>query len=843
MLGTETKSSRKALHSLRARYLFIAACVCLFLLACAIVANHHTRAVSQTNSAALQLRDEVTAAIGEIRNTIWKADIALNATLISPRAEYQRDILTSLNYARDALNTLASNPAIAVAGLSQDVQQLHDTLALLTDKVQYLIVQRQDPNWVYPLLPYINQKLLDPNTAFETAAAMALQEIAEDDGRSYASELYGRFDAVHDLWRRKILNFRAIIIRFAGLNNVDVTPQEKNIDELHTEIEEKLAMLQTWKDQGRLGLQAEEALATMQEASTRWQQNWATARELRSSSIWRQDLHYMESAIRPQQQQVFTALAAIENGIMAWSAQNVATVQRAAAQVSLALWGLAGVALGFVILVYIMIDRSVLSPIARIASELSAEGDDTSYRLEARSSREIHRLVTAFNTMRKQVHQRQLALEYQAMHDTLTGLPNRVLLQDRLEHTMQIMKRQHQPMALLLLDLDRFKEINDALGHPVGDQLLQQVGQRLESILRESDTVARLGGDEFAVVAPNTDSHQALQFAGKIAKLIKEVFRVEKLNLYVGVSIGVAVYPGHGEDAATLIRHADVAMYRAKHNNLDSALFESVHIEHSAERLALVDELHTELEHVRNLQLYYQPQIDLFTRQVIAVEALLRWPHPQMGAVAPEQVVNTAEHTGLIDLLTNWVLATALADSADFLVAGERLGVAVNLSAWNLRNPGLPGAVAEILDAHDVAAEKLTLEITESAMMYDPVRAREILTALSQMKVNLAVDDFGTGFSSLGYLKMLPVNELKIDRSFVMNMQDDENDAIIVHSTIELAHNLGLKVIAEGVENRESLLRLRQQKCDMAQGYHIAQPLPAEAFKRWLKDYHLRIAQ
>ncbi len=843
MQGTQSTSSRKALHSLRGRYLFVAACVCIFLVACAIVANHHTRTVSQANSAALQLRDAVTAAIGKIRNTIWKADIALNATLISPSAEYQRDIVASLNYASHELDTLADNPAVSVAGLAQDVQQLREALALLTGKVQHLIAQRQDPNWVYPLLPYITQKLLDPNTAFETAAATALQEITEEDGRAYASDRFGLFDQARDLWRRKILNFRAVIIRFAGLNNVDVTPQETNIDALHAEIEEKLALLQSWKDQGRLGLQAEESLATMQEASTRWQKNWAIARELRSSSIWRQDLHYMESEIRPQQQQVFTALAAIENGIVAWSAQNVATVQRAASQVSLALWGLAGVALGFIALVYFMIDRSVLRPIARIASELSTDSEDRSHRLEERSSREIHRLVSAFNTMRKQVRQRQRALEHQALHDTLTGLPNRVLLQDRLEQAMQMMKRNREPMALLLLDLDRFKEVNDALGHAVGDQLLQHVGQRLESVLRESDTVARLGGDEFAVVAPNTDSQQALQFASKIAQVIKEVFRVEKVNLYVGVSIGVAIYPAHGTDASTLIRHADVAMYRAKNNNLDFALFDPSQIEHSADRLALVDELHSELANARNLRLYYQPQIDLFTRQVIAVEALLRWPHPQMGAISPEHIVSMAEHTGLIDSLTNWVLATALTESAEFIAAGERLGVAVNLSAWNLRNPELPATVAQVLQAHDVPAGKLTLEITESAMMYDPVRAREVLTELSDMKVNLAIDDFGTGFSSLGYLKMLPVAELKIDRSFVLNMQDEENDAIIVRSTIELAHNLGLKVVAEGVETRESLLQLRQQKCDLAQGYHIAQPLPAEDFKRWLQDYYLRIAQ
>ena len=837
MLKASIPSSARSRRSLRTRYLSVATGVCIFLLACAMFANRYTSEVSRTNSEALQLRDRASEAIGKIRNLVWKADIALNATLISPSTKYERDIVTSLNSARQELHSLSANPAIDIAGLSEQLQRLRDALALLTDKVQYLAARREDVNWVYPLLPYITQKLLDPNNAFETAAGLALREIAENDGRPYASDLYGRFDQVRDLWRLKILNFRAVIIRFAGLNNIEMTPQEENIDKLNEEIEAQLAELRVLKDEGKLDLGAEDALATMQAASRRWQTNWKAAKELRSASVWREDLHYMETVVRPKQEQVFAALTTIEHGITSWSAENVATVRRVASQISAALWGLAAVALAFVILVYLMIDRSVLRPIARIASALSADGDDAGYRPDARSSREIHRLVEAFNTMRKQIRQRQMALEHQALHDTLTGLPNRMLLQDRLEHAIQMMKRDRRSMALLLLDLDRFKDVNDALGHPVGDQLLQQVGQRLGRVLRESDTVARLGGDEFAIVAPDTETEQARQFAAKIADLFKEVFRIDRLNLHVGVSIGIAVYPQHGQDAATLVRRADVAMYQAKRNNMDFQLFDLSRSEHSADRLALVDDLHTELDSSCNLQLYYQPQIDLRTDEVVAVEALLRWPHPQLGSIPPERIVNMAEHTGCIDALTLWVIDTALAQNAEFSGPDQRLGIAVNLSAWNLRDPKLPQHVAHLLTKHNFPAEKLTLEITESAMMNDPLRAREVLTELGHMNINLAIDDFGTGFSSLGYLKLLPVHELKIDRSFVINMQEDENDAIIVHSTIELAHNLGLSVTAEGVENQESLLRLREQKCDIAQGFHIARPLSFEALQRWFNDY------
>ena len=517
-----------------------------------------------------------------------------------------------------------------------------------------------------------------------------------------------------------------------------------------------------------------------------------------------------------------------------WSAENIAEVQRAAGQISNALWGLAGVALAFVILVYIMIDRSVLRPVASLAESLSTHSDGSLAHLKKRSSWEIHKLITAFNVMRTEVHQRQMALEHQTLHDALTGLPNRVLLQDRLEQSIQIMKRNNGSMALLLLDLDRFKEVNDALGHQVGDELLQQVGQRLEALLRHSDTVARLGGDEFAIVAPNTYSRQAAQFADKIASAIKDVFQVGKQNLYIGVSIGVAVYPNHGTDTGTLIRHADIAMYTAKRNNLNYCLYEKTRDKRRVDKLALVGDLHKELQNTENLQLYYQPQIDLLNHEVVAIEALLRWPHPQLGSILPEHIIKMAEHTGLIAALTQWVIETSLAETGPLRQTGKPFSIAINLSAWNLQDPELPAAIEQTLEKHGVPAGQLTLEITESAMMNDPLRARKILTRLSEMEVKLAVDDFGTGFSSLGYLKMLPVNDLKIDRSFVINMEGDENDAIIVHSIIELAHNLGLKVIAEGVENQQTLLRLQQQKCDIAQGFHISPPLSRGAAQQWL---------
>jgi diguanylate cyclase (GGDEF)-like protein len=780
----------RPLHSLKSRYLFIAAAVSVFLIGGAAIANWYATNVSDSNSRALLQQEKVSQTIGDIRNAIWMADIALNSMLISPQTEHERDTLANLEHAESILAMLKNSPNIDISSLARQVHKLQANLAALHEKVRYLIGQRQDPNWVYPLLPYISQKLLEPNNTFDTAVSSALQEIAEDDGRPYASPLYGQFDELRDLWRRKILNFRAVIIRFAGLNMVEMTPQEQNIEKLHEEIEHRLGTLAVLAQQGGLGLATEAALEQMQEASTSWQENWRSAKALRSSSVWRNDINYMKTEIRPIQEKVFYTLWESETAVLAWSARNVSTVQQATNQIIAELWLLAGLALGFVVLVYILINRSVLRPIAGIAHAMSEEGGERSYRAHERSSREIYQLVTSFNVMRKQIHQRQIALEHQAMHDSLTGLPNRLLLHDRLAQAIHIMKRSGEPMALLLLDLDRFKEINDALGHQVGDHLLQQVAHRLQEQLRESDTVARLGGDEFAIVAPSTGIEQAKRFADKIVRSIKDVFEIGNQNLYVGVSVGVALYPDHGEDATTLIRHADIAMYVAKRNSLGHSVYEASQDRNSVDKLALVGDLHEELRGGTRLQLYYQPQIDMFTRNVVAIEALLRWTHPHLGPISPEHIINMAEHTGLIAALTQWVIDTALREYGDLRDSGNQLGIAINLSAWNLQDPTLPQTVGRALEKHGVPAPALTLEITESAMMNDPVCARSILLELSELGVNLSIDDFGTGFSSLGYLKMLPVNDLKIDKSFVIDMLEDDNDAIIVRSTIELAHNL-----------------------------------------------------
>lgn len=428
----------------------------------------------------------------------------------------------------------------------------------------------------------------------------------------------------------------------------------------------------------------------------------------------------------------------------------------------------------------------------------------------------------------------QRALEHQALHDGLTGLPNRVLLRDRLQQAILNGQREGEGVALLLMDLDRFKDVNDTFGHHHGDALLKVVGARLATVLRSSDTVARLGGDEFAVVLPGLhDQGAANQCASKILQALEQPFNLEGQTLAVAASIGIAVFPDHGADAETLIRHADIAMYVAKRGSGGYAVYTVEDDQQSADRVALVAELRQGIEEGQFV-LYYQPEVDCSTGQATGVEALVRWLHPRRGLVLPGQFIPLAEQTGLIRPLGLRILEAAIRQQKRWMDQGLKLPISVNLSMRNLHDANLVEHVSRLLTTHGVPGDRLKIEITESTLMFDPERALQVLAGLKALGIGLAIDDFGTGYSSLAYLKRLPVDEIKIDKSFVTEMLPETIDMMIVRSTVDLGHNLGLKVIAEGVEKKTTWEMLSADGCDRAQGFYFARPMPADQLENWL---------
>lgn len=436
-----------------------------------------------------------------------------------------------------------------------------------------------------------------------------------------------------------------------------------------------------------------------------------------------------------------------------------------------------------------------------------------------------------------------VALEYQVMHDathdSLTDLPNRVLLLDRLDQAINTAFREKQSLALLVLDLDHFKDINDTLGHHSGDQVLKHVALRLQGVVRKSDTLARLGGDEFAIMLPLAQERNYVEIViEKIQNAFLSPFIVGGLSLDVQVSIGIAIFPKHGKDVDTIMQRADVAMYVAKQNKEGFAIYSPKLDKHTPKRLTLMGELRQAIEN-GDLVLHYQPKINISGNCTVGVEALVRWQHAEHGLIPPDDFIPLAERTGLIKQLFFWVVKTALAQAEQWHNEQFKIGVAINLSPSTLLDADLPDIITGLLASSNVPARYITFEITEGSIIKDPDRALDILVRLAKMGINISIDDFGTGYSSLAYLKKMPVSELKIDQSFVQDMLKNDNDAVIVRSTIDLAHNMGLKVVAEGVEGKEIAARLKLLSCDIIQGYYYSIALNNNDCTEWLRSHPL----
>lgn len=423
---------------------------------------------------------------------------------------------------------------------------------------------------------------------------------------------------------------------------------------------------------------------------------------------------------------------------------------------------------------------------------------------------------------------------YESTHDSLTNLPNRTLFIDRLQQATHSAKRDGLTLAVLLLDIDRFKEVNDTLGHYNGDRLLKQVALRLSGIIREADTLARIGGDEFGFLLQSPGSASDIEkVAKKIKKSLSTPFSLENLSLDVQASIGAVFFPQHGKDVDTLIQRADVAMYVAKQDNLGFVFYSKKLDGHSPHRLTLMGELREAIKQ-GDLVLHYQPKILSASNQVSSAEALVRWQHEKHGFMPPDDFIPLAERTGLIQELTIWVLKKSLQQCTAWHKDNINIGIAVNISSLCLVDPEFPEIVTGLLASYDFPAKYLIMEITETTIMVDPDRCLETLNRLHQIGISFSIDDFGTGYSSLAYLKKLPVSEIKIDKSFVMDMLKNESDKTIVNATIQLGHNLGLKVVAEGVEDAETFDSLKSMGCDLLQGFYISKAISAENFITWI---------
>ncbi len=820
-------------RSLRGRYFTAAVLLALLIVASAVGTGVYVASVTERTDGNIALRYRLLAESRQVRDSVWEADFALQSYMLSPDRVARERVGQRLRNARVHLDHLIDDSR-SLPDLHDELLSVKDEIVALSTEATHLMHLRVDPDTLYPAMRLARSSMLEMQTQFYTESSLALHELVDEQG--YGSKAYRLLSEVRYGWSQTIAAYRLYLInRIASLAESRLGAQADDVEVLYEGVEKNLRALAVLANAGKLGLQSTESVAAMREAADKWHAEFLQVKQINRTDYWRSDVPILKHAVEPLIASIWQHLKTIDTRLETSVGQDVTVLVDMARYISQTFWVLAAVALVFIAVGFRFFDRLVLRPISELAEALRNEARGKGgTRLPRVNTRETRHLIEAFAEMRRQVRNRQHELEYQAHHDALTNLPNRTLLQERLAQRIESPSPQQTGTALMIMDLDRFKEINDTLGHQTGDQVLQQVGERLCKALRETDTVARLGGDEFALLLPDVDEDEAKAIAEKLLAALESSFQISRHNLYVGASIGIALYPRHGSDVQTLVQRADVAMYNAKRRNSGYAVYALEQDQYTIGRLSLVADLRQAINQDQ-LSLHFQPKLDIKSGAVRGAEALLRWHHPERGLIPLEQIVPIAEQTGLIKSLTLWVLDEALRQNAYWREVGLDLHVAVNISVWNLHDPDLDTHIRARLEQWGIPENRLILEITESAMMADPAHAMDMLLRLDAMGVHLAVDDFGTGFSSLSYLKRFPVSELKIDKSFVMDMMDDENDAVIVRSTIDLAHNLGLRVVAEGVESKDILDMLYILGCDTAQGYHFSRPLPSEELLRWIR--------
>jgi len=821
--------------SLRGRYLWVASLTVLLIFASTAFMQNFVTNTKNLRSRNIEERNELAIHTRHLRDAIMAIDRHLAAFLWEPSEERRAAVHQAIDQARERQQTLYAIPWMRRSGTAETLHRLPEALQALHTTLEQVMEARVDTERQFPPLSIIQERSNPAHNDFLSANRVAIA----DAGRLHPDDTALRWllASLRNDWLLMIGQFRIYVANRVGhLHLDDLGTQRRDVDTVQTQIASRLEQLARLDRAGRMDMELSDALVQMQAAAERWKKAFRDITALDVAHDWRIDAPYLRDTVEPAFSELWGTINRLDMAMEAFATEDIRAISQAGQTLINAFWTLAFLSLVLVIIGFLLFERTVLNPVTTMARAMRAEahGDDL-FPLPHPGNRETVHLVDAFSEMRRQIQERQQALEHQALHDALTGLPNRVLLQDRVEQAIRQQAQHDGCLGLLVMDLDGFKEVNDTLGHQMGDRLLQKLARRLSLHLNDTGTLARLGGDEFGILLPEADGERARTVAERLLAELERPFSVENHNLYVGCSIGIALYPQHARSALGLNRRADVAMYVAKREKRGVVLYDARQDSHSIQRLALAGELRQAIAG-EQLELHYQPQLRLRDGAVQGVEALLRWPHPQQGPISPEVFIPLAEQTGLIRPLTLWVLDQALAQCASWKQQGITFGtMGINLSVFNLQDSNLHQEVARLLKKWGIDPDCLLLEITESAMMANPIRALTILRGLHELGVKLAIDDFGTGFSSLAYLKQLPVDKLKIDKSFVIDMYADENDAVIVRSTIDLAHNLGLQVVAEGVESREVLELLAILRCDEIQGFHLSRPLSAAAAGEWLR--------
>lgn len=824
------------LASLRRRIIAAGIAIILVVVAGALAGYLMLESSRDTVADHLRERNVLLQHTQSIRGALVKARTSLDLFLLEPADTAHREGMNqAIAEAARYTNRLASGNGADRHGVAVLVPELREALADFRADTDELIAVRLDPRRQYPAMAVGLDVMQPSRNRLHSAFTVIFNELHKDPAAFEDPKVQELWAEARLYWMQALSNFRLYLANRVGSFDETALPfQEDSIDTLYFSLEGVFAELDALKAEGALGFQAGSALDEAREAARRWHEGFKETQRIHHSADWRSDARIMRERVAPAIGRIDRQLSAIEGRLNEAVSTDIATITQAAQRQTVVIWITALLGIGLVLSILAATNRLVFRPLGQVTRAMKAESmNREGQALPMANTEELADLVEAFNEMQLEVRTRQDELAFRTLYDELTGLPNRTLLLERLQHDIQRAKRDGGQVSLLMIDLDRFKEVNESLGHQIGDCLLMEVGSRFAHCLNETDTLARLGGDEFGVLVSGAGPTAAVRVGESLLAALEQPVVLGETQLLAAASIGIAVYPDHGEDAQQLLQHADVAMYVAKRRQCRYAIYDQKEDESSVARLEMIRNLRETLES-GSLQLAFQPLLRLKSGEVTGVEALLRYRMPEHGAVSPEVVVDLAEQTGLIDALTEQVLDKALAQVRYWERAGYRLDVAVNLSMQSLNGQGFGDKLDELLDRYHLSGDRLTLEVTESAMMANPRQAVETLNRLVERGVQIVVDDFGTGFSSLSRLKELPVHGLKIDKAFVMSFEDSASDRAIVNATVRMAQGLGLEVVAEGVETPATLEALKKMECNCAQGFYIARPMPPDRVLDWL---------
>ena len=825
-------------HSLRGKYIIVSFFLGLFFIISSTATHLYIKRSSSDATLALNYRIEKLKETRAIMDNVWDVSFFLEKHSMAPSHETQELIANKMLVSVERL-TYLMGLEIGSVNATQTLQYISNDLSLLDKYINQLVELRADPSKLYPAIQISRSSMFDSQSLFFHLISLSIDDavLSIDDTGSDALLL---LIELRYKWSQLISFYRMYLVNRLALLDLTVLSQQiSNIELYLREINKTFDSLSELDSQGNLELQASEALPDLKKAVISWRGSFEKIVSTDTPEKWRSDFPVITNKVAPLMKNIWKNINAYNEEVEFDVKKSILDLSNVAENTSVLLWSLTVVGVIVLLLSFYFIHSTLLKPILQLSMAMRNEANDGQFLkplLIKGKSQEIENLIDAFSIMQLQVHSRKNDLEYNALHDDLTNLPNRMLLFDRLQQTINAAKRNKTPVALIMMDLDRFKDINDTLGHHAGDELLQQVSNRLINGLREADTVARLGGDEFAILIPDCNVSQSKNVALKIHECMQPAMQINDQSLYIHGSLGIAIYPEHGTEANVLLKNADIAMYVSKRNNSIYEVYNFDQDMHSINRLELKYKLEKAIQN-DELELYYQPQLNCKNREVIGVEALLRWNSSDQGIIMPDVFIPLAEESGLIKNLTEWVIIDVVNQQRVWQDDNINLHVSINLSAWNLLDPDLDVFVFEQFNKKSLGTHCVSFEITESAMMQDTEQALKMMNSLNSKGFDLIIDDYGIGFSSLAYLKKFPVKELKIDKSFVMNMIENENDAVIVKSTIELAHNLNLQVIAEGVETEEVFVILQKLGCDMAQGYYIEKPIPSKKIIEWYSLY------